>query len=74
MDKISEHLHCESCDGITETKFITKTFKRNGQGFTFHNVKAEVCPKCGARYFDGQTLTEVEEDIKNRIIRQDEQP
>ncbi len=64
---INEHLLCEFCDGTTETKYISKTFKRKGQEFTFHNIQVELCPKCGEFYYDGKILMQIEIEIKQKI-------
>lgn len=63
-----EHFDCESCDGETETKFVSYTFKRYGQEFTYPNIKAEVCKKCGEIYLDGSSVLEIEEDIKRKMM------
>lgn len=69
-----KHLLCEFCDGTTETKYISKTYKRERQEFTFHNVQVELCPKCGEIYWDGMILGQMEAEIKQKIknLRGDE--
>lgn len=59
---------CEFCDGITETKYVSYTFKRYGQAFTYENIKAEICPKCGERYLDGKSVLEIEADIERKAL------
>ena len=68
MNSLNKHLECEYCDGVTETKSVSRTFKRFGQDFRFENIEAEVCPKCGEIYFDGQTLKEIEEKIRRQSL------
>ena len=68
MNSLNKHLECEYCDGVTETKSVSRTFKRFGQEFRFENIEAEVCPKCGEIYFDGQTLKEIEEKIRRESL------
>ena len=68
MNSLNKHLECEYCDGVTETKSVSRTFKRFGQDFRFENIEAEVCPKCGEIYFDGQMLKEIEEKIRRQSL------
>ena len=68
MNSLNKHLECEYCDGVTETKSVSRTFKRFGQDFRFENIKAEVCPKCGEIYFDGKILKEIEEKIRRQSL------
>ncbi len=64
-----KHLQCEFCDGgATETKFVQKTFERDGRKFTYTGIKAEVCRKCGARYFDGETMHIIENEINQETF------
>ncbi len=67
MSNSNNHILCEFCDGTTETKYISETFKREGQEFTFHNVQVELCPKCGEIYWDGMILRQLEAEIKQKI-------
>ncbi len=68
MKFLNKHLECEFCDGITETKSVSRTFKRFGREFQFENIEAEVCPNCGEIYFDGKTLKEIEEKIRRQVL------
>jgi YgiT-type zinc finger domain-containing protein len=68
MKFLNKHLECEFCDGTTETKTVSRTFKRFGQEFRFENIEAEVCPKCGEIYFDGKILKEIEEKIRRESL------
>lgn len=69
MSQTIEHLICEFCDGVTETKYITKTFDYLGQPFTFDNIKAEVCKNCGEIYIDGSTMVEIENEMERKLLR-----
>ena len=64
MNDIKENITCDACGETTETKFVSKSFKRKGQTFSFQNVKAQVCPNCGERYFDGKTMLAIEKEMK----------
>ena len=68
MNSLNTHLECEYCDGVTETKAVSRTFKRFGQEFRFENIEAEVCLKCGEIYFDGKTLKEIEKKIRRESL------
>ena len=69
MSQTTKHFLCEFCDGVTETKYITKTFDYLGQSFTFDNIKAEVCKNCGERYLDGREMIEIESEMEKKLLR-----
>jgi YgiT-type zinc finger domain-containing protein len=58
-----KHLHCAFCDTLTESKIVTLTKTRKGRKFTLE-MKAEVCPNCKEKYYDGAKLQEFEKSIK----------
>ena len=58
--------YCEFCDGLTKPGLVTHTFKREGRKFTFENIKAQICQKCGETYLDGKAV----DDIENRIEKE----
>lgn len=60
--------YCEFCDGKTEPELITHTFVREGRKFTFDNIKAQVCQKCGETYLDGEAMREIENEIRENIF------
>jgi YgiT-type zinc finger domain-containing protein len=62
-----KHLHCDFCDGITQTKIIDYTLKRFGREFLLKDIKAEVCPNCDNAYLPGPTLKEAEAKIKKEM-------
>ena len=68
MKFLNKHLECEFCDGTTETRSVSRIFKRFGREFRFENIEAEICPKCGEIYFDGKTLKEIEEKIRRQAL------
>jgi uncharacterized protein with PIN domain len=57
------HLKCEFCDGVTETKLVFVKKKREGKTFNLE-MKAEVCPNCKIKYYDGAKLQKFEQSIK----------
>ncbi len=59
---------CEFCDGKTKPELATHTFKREGQKFTFENIKAQVCQKCGESYLDGKAMREIEKEIREKFF------
>lgn len=63
---MSKILECVICDGETKKELVSKTFHRFGQDFTYHNIKAEVCQKCGERFLDGVTITNIEKEIREK--------
>lgn len=52
---------CAFCDGATTTQIVALTIKRKRRKFTFQNVKAEVCQKCGESYYDGKSLLQTDD-------------
>jgi YgiT-type zinc finger domain-containing protein len=65
----TKQIHCDFCEiGITETKFVSKKFKRFGQEFTFDQIEAEVCNNCGEVYLDGKTVKKIEQQIKDKML------
>jgi YgiT-type zinc finger domain-containing protein len=60
-------IECVICGGETVRKFISKTLKRFGREFTYHNIRADVCLKCGERFFNGVTMVNIEKDITEKI-------
>jgi YgiT-type zinc finger domain-containing protein len=59
---------CEACSGKTENKLVSVTFERFGQKFVYHNIEAEVCKNCGEEFLDGQTVTNIEREIRERVV------
>jgi YgiT-type zinc finger domain-containing protein len=53
---------CEFCDTDQEQvkKTVTVTRQRGGQWFIFEQVPAWVCPNCGHRYFEAETMESME--------------
>ena len=64
---------CEFCGGKTKSKKVKRQHWLRGKLYIVENVKAEVCPDCGERYFHATTLDEIdryllaEHDVKKRI-------
>jgi YgiT-type zinc finger domain-containing protein len=61
-----KHLQCEFCDGETKTKLVSVKKKREGKTFNLE-MKAEVCPNCKTKYYDGAKLQEFEKSIKKQL-------
>jgi YgiT-type zinc finger domain-containing protein len=62
------HKECPICEGELVNKLISYTFKRFGQEFNYHNIKAEVCVKCGERFLDGETVIKIEQEIEDYVF------
>jgi len=60
------HLNCDFCDTLTETKTVSLKKTRAGKKFTF-DVKAEVCPRCKMKYYDGAKLLQIEKSMKKQL-------
>jgi YgiT-type zinc finger domain-containing protein len=61
-----KHLHCDFCNTLTETKTVSLEKTRAGRNFTFE-TKAEVCPNCHAKYYDGAKLIQIEKSMKKQL-------
>ncbi len=59
---------CAICNGKTEKKLVSVTFKRYGKEFTYHNIKVKVCSNCSEEFLDGPTITKIEREIRERIF------
>jgi YgiT-type zinc finger domain-containing protein len=59
---------CPTCGGELVDRLVSYTFKRFGQEFTYHNIKAEACLKCGEQFLDGPTVTKIEREIRERVL------
>lgn len=66
---MNKKLECVICGGETKPEKVSVTFKRFGQEFTYHNVKADVCLKCGEEFLDGPQVLEIEKEIENKIVK-----
>jgi YgiT-type zinc finger domain-containing protein len=65
----AKQINCDFCEiGITETKLITKTFKRFGQSFTIENIEAEVCNNCGEAYLSSDTIKAIDNKIEKQLL------
>ena len=55
---------CSFC-GNTRLKPVTTeyTYRHDGQYMIFHNVPALQCEYCGEKYFDSQTLKQIENEF-----------
>ncbi|HHT9124200.1 MAG TPA: YgiT-type zinc finger protein [Candidatus Brocadiia bacterium] len=64
---------CEFCRGQTVKKKVKRQHWLHGKLYIVENVKAEVCPECGERYFHAKILDQIdrlletEHKVKNRI-------
>jgi YgiT-type zinc finger domain-containing protein len=56
---IDGHLDCDECGTMTETRTETVNYPRRGFTVTLDNVEVEVCPRCGARYFNASSIDDM---------------
>ena len=59
---------CPICDGQLIDEETSIKLKRYGREFTYHNVKTETCQKCGEKFFDGPTMTNIEREIRELVF------
>lgn len=67
---MSKENYCVICGGETEDRFVSRTFKRFGVKFPYHNIKAKVCLKCGEEFYDGKTINRIEAEIEQSFANQ----
>ena len=51
---------CERCTGKTVPKKVKRQHWLNGRLYIVEDVEAEVCQKCGERYFHATTLDAID--------------
>ena len=53
---------CEYCDAVLPAgeKLVTVYRHRQGQHFIFERVPAQVCPRCGERYYAAAVVREMD--------------
>ncbi len=56
-------MKCEFCDVETVTKSARKQHWSKGRLYSVENVRAEVCPECGERYFHATVLDAIDRMI-----------
>jgi uncharacterized protein with PIN domain len=61
-----KHLHCDFCNTLTGTKLVSVKKIRDGKTFNLE-IKAEVCPNCKTKYYDGGKLQKFEKYIKEKL-------
>jgi YgiT-type zinc finger domain-containing protein len=65
----SKNIKCDFCEnGVTESRLISKTFRRFGNEFLLENIKAEVCTNCGEAYLDSKTIKEIDSKIEQDLL------
>ena len=52
---------CEYCGNITVKKKVTKYHKYKGKLFILENIDADVCQKCGEKYYHIKVLKALEQ-------------
>lgn len=67
MSLISNHIHCDECDTLTETSLSDIKLNRFGRDFKFNSVETEVCPNCQEIYVPYETLKKCNSLIENQL-------
>jgi YgiT-type zinc finger domain-containing protein len=59
---------CEYCDAFLDgnEKLVTVNRHRGSSHFIFEHVPAQVCPRCGEKYFRAQVVKEMERLMLNQ--------
>ena len=58
-------MNCELCGGTTLKRTVTKQHWLKARLYIVENVEAEVCSKCGERYFHAATLTGIDKLLES---------
>lgn len=66
---MNKKLECVVCGGETKPEKVSLTFKRFGQEFIYHDIKADVCLKCGEKFLNGPQVLKIEEEIENKVVQ-----
>ncbi|MDZ4858301.1 MAG: YgiT-type zinc finger protein [Candidatus Hydrogenedentes bacterium] len=53
-------MQCATCDGETKTKLVTRQHWFDQRLYIVEHVIANVCTNCGERYFDAETLDQID--------------
>jgi YgiT-type zinc finger domain-containing protein len=56
-------MKCEFCNSDTNRKNVRKQHWFQGKLYIVENVEAEVCPKCGERYYHATALDKIDQLI-----------
>jgi YgiT-type zinc finger domain-containing protein len=51
---------CEYCNGELRAKTVTVYYRHKGKLSLIENVPAQVCRRCGERYYDAITVEKME--------------
>lgn len=65
---MNRKLECVICGGETKPDRVSLTFKRFGQEFVYHDIKADVCLNCGEQFLNGPQVLKIEQEIKNKVV------
>lgn len=57
---------CEFCGGTTTKKKVRKPHWLHSRLYLVENVEAEVCNKCGERYFHARTLDAIDRFLEGK--------
>ncbi len=62
------HIHCDVCGTLTETKEADVKVPRFGKIFSFKVKEAEVCPNCSETYISGKDTKNIERQFKKLVL------
>ena len=68
MSHISNHIHCDKCWTLTETKLNEIRLFRYGRFFQIADAVTEMCPNCGELYIPKSTLKNAEKQIEKELL------
>jgi YgiT-type zinc finger domain-containing protein len=57
-------VNCEMCDGLTRWQKVRRRHMLHGVTYAVEGVDAEVCEKCGEKYFHACTLDDLDRRLK----------
>ena len=63
-------MKCEFCEGETTHRKVRKQHWLKGKLYIVENVDAEVCAKCGERYFHASTLDGIDKALRVQLKSQ----
>ena len=64
----TNHIDCDVCGTLTETKETDVKVPRFGKVFNFKVKDAEVCPNCSETYLSGKTTKNISRQLKKLVL------
>ena len=64
----NNHIHCDNCGNMTETREKDINIPRFGKTFNFRIKDAEVCPNCSETYITAKSAKKINRHFKKLAL------